>query len=138
MKDKIFLMQYSNQCRNNIAQWTVHLASHTSLACANKKTPLTGLTKVSKQHLGDPKFQHSWEQSQVQHHGVSKVKQEQRRSLLYTKSHRKLGLPLTASVFIGKVRGFLACLLSSTEYCKHVKTVYCHFCWLFQQNTKTL
>lgn len=41
--------------------------------------------------------------------------------LLHTESHRNSRLSLTAGVFLGKVPGFLACLLSSTEYCEHVK-----------------
>lgn len=58
----------------------VCLASHTGLVHANKEAALTRLTKVNKRHLGDAELEQSWEQSQVQHHGVSMVKKEQGRT----------------------------------------------------------
>lgn len=45
------------------------------------------------------------------------------RCILCTKSHRNSRLPLPPNMFIDTVPGFWACLLSSTEYCEHVKTV---------------
>lgn len=66
------------------------------------------------------------------------VKYEWGRTPSTHQSHRNSRLPLTASVSIDKVPGFLSRVCSTTEHCEQGRTVYCHLCGSFNRIANVL